>query len=242
MAVKRILVIHRDRELAQSLRQNLERDGHEVSIEPEGAWGVAQARKFNPDLVITDLQLLEAAEQNLLRQLRSERDDVPVLVLSPRAEEATRLRGFRLGVDDFLVQPVSVSELYRRIEALLRRPGRVGTALPPAADSVVRFGEVEIHAGRRMVLLAGTPVPVRLKEFDLLMTLVARKGRVASRAELLREVWGYRTWVATRTVDTHIAELRRKLEKDPAHPAHILTVRKVGYRLDRDPGDGSWHG
>lgn len=241
VATKRILIIHRDTELAQSLRQNLERDGHDVFVEPEGSWGVAQARKFAPDLVIIDLGVLEAEEQNLLRQLRLVRDDIPVLVLSPRAEEATRLRGFRLGLDDFLVQPFGISELHRRIDALLSHSVRSALFLPHSADSVVRFGEVEIHTGQRTVMRAGAPVPLRLKEFDLLMTLVARKGRVVSRPDLLREVWGYRTWVATRTVDTHVAELRRKLERDPARPQHILTVRKVGYRLESGRGEGFLH-
>lgn len=241
VVIRRILIIHRDTELVQGLRQNLERDGHDVFVEPEGSWAVAQARKFVPDLVITDMIVLEDGEQALLRQLRMVRDDVPVLVLSPRAEEATRLRGFRLGLDDFLVQPFTVSELHRRIDALLSRAARLSVSLPTPADSIVRFGEVEIHAGQRSVLKNGVPVPLRLKEFDLLMTLVARRGRVVSRADLLREVWGYRTWVATRTVDTHVAELRRKLERDPARPQHILTVRKVGYRLQSEPGESFLH-
>ena len=241
VAIKRILIIHRDTELVQSLRQNLERDGHDVFVEPEGSWAVAQARKFVPDLVITDMIVLEDGEQALLRQLRLVRDDVPVLVLSPRAEEATRLRGFRLGLDDFLVQPFTVSELHRRIDALLSHSARLPVTPLSPSDSIVRFGEVEIHAGQRTVLRAGAPVQLRMKEFDLLMTLVARRGRVVSRADLLREVWGYRTWVATRTVDTHVAELRRKLERDPARPRHILTVRKVGYRLQSEPGESFLH-
>jgi DNA-binding response OmpR family regulator len=241
VVIKRILIIHRDTELVQGLRQNLERDGHDVFVEPEGSWAVAQARKFVPDLVITDLGVLEDGEQGLLRQLRLVRDDIPVLVLSPRAEEATRMRGFRLGLDDFLVQPFGVSELHRRIDALLSHSARPAALPPVPTDSVVRFGEVEIHAGQRTVLRGGSPVALRMKEFDLLMTLVARRGRVVSRADLLREVWGYRTWVATRTVDTHVAELRRKLEKDPARPRHILTVRKVGYRLQSDPGETVLH-
>jgi DNA-binding response OmpR family regulator len=241
VAIKRILIIHRDNDLVQALRQNLERDGHDVLVEPEGAWGVAQARKFNPDLVITDLGVVEAGDQALLRQLRMVRDDVPVLILSPRAEESTRIRGFRLGLDDFLVQPVGVSELHRRIDALLGHSARPSVLTGGATDSVVRFGNVEIHVGQRTVIRDGSPVSLRLKEFDLLMTLVARKGRVASRADLLREVWGYRTWVATRTVDTHVAELRRKLELNPARPQHILTVRKVGYRLQPDQGEAALH-
>jgi two-component system response regulator VicR len=233
-AVKRVLIIDNDAGLVQTLRQNLELEGHEVLVEPEGMWGVAQAVKFLPDLVITDLAVLEAGDHGLLEQLRSEREDVPVLVLAGRPEEATRLRGFRLGLDDFLVRPVGVTELHRRIDALLRQSGASSSApLLAAPDASIRFGSIEVHGGSRTVLRDGVPVPLRMKEFDLLLTLASRAGRVVTRVDLLREVWGYRTWVATRTVDTHVAELRRKLEVDPANPQHILTVRKLGYRLQR---------
>jgi two-component system, OmpR family, alkaline phosphatase synthesis response regulator PhoP len=233
LGIRRILIIHQETGTVEGLRQNLERDGHEVMVEHQGSWAVAQARKFSPDLVITDLDIVEQGDFTLLRQLRSERENIPVLILAARVEESTRLRGFRLGLDDFLVHPFGVTELHRRIDALL---ARAATPVTPAApgDSVVRFGDVEIHTGSHTVFRRGTPVALRLKEFELLMTLVARNGRVVSRMDLLREVWGYRTWVATRTVDTHVAELRRKLEEDPATPQHILTVRKVGYRLQRD--------
>jgi DNA-binding response OmpR family regulator len=233
-AVKRILVVHGDHGLVQHLRQNLEHDGHEVLLEPEGIWALTQARKFNPDLVIIDLVILEAGEFNFLRQLRMVRENIPVLVLAPRSEEASRVRGFRLGTDDFLVQPFGITELHRRIDALLATTAPVHPPAITPVESIIRFGDVEIHTGSRTVLRAGGLVPLRLKEFDLLMTLVARTGRVVSRVDLLREVWGYRTWVATRTVDTHVAELRRKLEKDPSNPEHILTVRKIGYRFERE--------
>ncbi len=232
-SVKRVLIIDNEAGLVQALRQNLELEGHEVLVEPEGMWGAAQAVKFLPDLVITDLAVIEAGDHGLLEQLRTERDSVPVLVLSARSEEATHLRGFRLGIDDFLVRPVGVTELHRRIDALLRQSGAPSTTIVPLAESPIRFGSIEVHGGSRTVLRDGVPVPLRMKEFDLLLTLAARAGRVVTRVDLLREVWGYRTWVATRTVDTHVAELRRKLERDPANPQHILTVRKVGYRLQR---------
>jgi DNA-binding response OmpR family regulator len=232
--VKRVLVVHADSGLVQHIRQNLERDGHQVMVEPEGSWALAQVRKFNPDLVIADLLILESGEYSFLRQLRMVREDLPVLVLSPRSEEASRVRGFRLGTDDFLVQPFGVTELHRRIDALLASQSQPAFPFAPPVETITRFGEIEIHTGSRTVLRKGTPVALRLKEFDLLMALVARAGRVVSRVDLLREVWGYRNWVATRTVDTHVAELRRKLERDPARPDHILTVRKIGYRLERD--------
>lgn len=226
---RRILVIDHETGLAQQLRQNLELDGHEVMVEREVSSGVAQARTFLPHLVIIDLAVIEEAQYLLLDQLRKDHESLPVLVLAHRTEEATWLSGFRLGVDDFLLFPVGVTELHRRIDTFLGHP----SASPRSAPSLVRFGEVEVHPASRTVLRAGAPVPFRLKEFELLLALISRGGGVVTRVELLREVWGYRTWVATRTVDTHVAELRRKLENDPANPRHILTVRKVGYRFER---------
>lgn len=226
---RRILIIDHETGIAQQLRQNLELDGHEVMAEREVSAGVAQARTFRPHLVIIDLAVIEEAQYVLLDQLRQDHEALPVLVLAHRPEEATRLSGFRLGVDDFLVRPVGVTEMHRRIDTLLGHPSAPTRAAPP----LVRFGEVEVHHASRTVLRDGAPVSLRLKEFELLMALINRGGGVATRVDLLREVWGYRTWVATRTVDTHVAELRRKLETDPANPRHILTVRKVGYRFER---------
>lgn len=231
--VKRVLIIDNETGLVQALRQNLELEGHVVLVEPEGSWGVEQAGRFLPDLVITDLAVLEAGEFGLLTQLRHDREDVPVLVLSSRPEEASQLPGFRLGIDDFLVRPVGVTEMHRRIDALLRQSGAPAPVPGQSGEAPIRFGAIEVHGGSRTVLRDGTPVQLRMKEFDLLLTLASRAGRVVTRVDLLREVWGYRTWVATRTVDTHVAELRRKLEVDPANPQHILTVRKLGYRLQR---------
>ena len=226
---RRILILDHETGLAQQLRQNLELDGHDVVVEREVVAGVAQAKSFLPHLVIIDLAVIEEAHYLLLDQLRKDHEALPVLVLAHRTEEATRLAGFRLGVDDFLLCPVGVTELHRRIDTLLKQSG----GPPRVSQPLVRFGEVEVHPASRIVLREGAPVLLRLKEFELLMALIGRSGGVATRVDLLREVWGYRTWVATRTVDTHVAELRRKLEMDPANPRHILTVRKVGYRFER---------
>src|SRR5690606_24730381 len=130
-----------------------------------------------------------------------------------RGEEADKVRGFRLGADDYVTKPFGVLELLARVEALLRRAG--GAVAAPAVE---RFGAVEVHPEARLVLRAGTPVALAPKEFDLLLALIRRRGAVASRVELMREVWGHRAVVVSRTVDTHVAELRRKLEDDPADP------------------------
>src|SRR5262245_21246603 len=138
---RRILIIADETGLMQNIRQNLELDGHQVVVEREGRNGVSVARSFQPHLVITDLAMLERPEPGLLSELRRDHESVPVLVLASHTEEATRLEGFRLGVDDYLVRPVGTTELHRRIDALLQQPA-VAPSLP---ESVVRFGAIEIH-------------------------------------------------------------------------------------------------
>jgi DNA-binding response OmpR family regulator len=163
---------------------------------------------------------------------------MPVLMLTARGDEADRVRGLRTGADDYVTKPFGVMELLARVEALLRRvpagvPGQVdgGRVIARADGAVLQCGELVLDATRRTVTRANAPVPLAPLEFELLRALLARRGAVASRLELLREVWGYADSVVSRTVDAHIALLRRKLEPDPLNPRHILTVRKAGYRI-----------
>jgi DNA-binding response OmpR family regulator len=166
----------------------------------------------------------------VLSRLRAEGNDVPVLILTARAEEVDRVRGFRTGADDYVTKPFGVMELMLRVRAILRRgPPRAGEREP--APEVRRLGDIEVDVEDRTVRRAGQEIPITPKAFDLLLALTEKKGRVASRQELLRRVWGYASAVTTRTVDAHVAELRRKLEPDPANPRLILTVWKVGYRI-----------
>jgi DNA-binding response OmpR family regulator len=166
----------------------------------------------------------------VLKTLRDEGRQMPILILTARGEEADKVRGLRLGADDYVTKPFGVLELLARVEALLRRTAPLG---PDGAGPPERFGTVEVIPASRTVLRAGRAVALTPKEFELLLALVRRRGAVASRMELLTEVWGYSAAVLSRTVDTHVAELRRKLEADPAAPDHILTVRKAGYRLEQ---------
>jgi two-component system, OmpR family, alkaline phosphatase synthesis response regulator PhoP len=230
--VSRVLVVEDNPDLAYGLRNNLEIEGYEVEVVADGAKGLARARSADPDLVILDLMLPGMDGFRVLRALRDEGRRVPVLILTARGEESDKVRGLRLGADDYVTKPFGVLELLARVEALLRRASRVP---PPGADEAAmeRFGDVEIQPASRTVLRSGQPVALTPKEYELLVALVRRRGAVASRVELLTEVWGYNSAVMSRTVDTHIAELRRKLEEDLGAPQHILTVRKAGYRLQR---------
>ena len=228
----RVLIVEDNPDLAFGLRNNLEIEGYEVIAADDGREGLHLAREAAPDLVILDLMLPGMDGYRVLRTLREGGSQTPVLILTARGEEADKVRGFRLGADDYVTKPFGVLELLARVEALLRRSTPVaGTASAPARARE-RFGEIELDPGTRAVLRRGDPVELTPMEFDLLTALLRRGGVVATRHELLREVWGYRTTVVSRTVDTHVAELRRKLEDDPAAPRYILTVRKTGYRLN----------
>ncbi|HEX2187363.1 MAG TPA: response regulator transcription factor [Longimicrobiaceae bacterium] len=229
----RILVVEDNADLAYGLRNNLEIEGYEVEVAEDGEEGLARARDAEPDLVVLDLMLPRLDGFRVLKSLRADGSEVPVLILTARGEEADKVLGFRLGADDYVTKPFGVLELLARVSALLRRT-RAGGGRPTARDAAAeRFGELEVDAASRTVRRGGGAVELTPKEFDLLLALLRRGGAVASRLELMREVWGHRAAVASRTVDTHVAELRRKLELNPAEPRHILTVRKAGYRLER---------
>ena len=229
--MSRILVVEDNANLAYGLSASLELEGHEVVLAADGTLGLELAGSTDPELVVLDLMLPRMDGFRVLKSLREAGSRVPVLILTARGEEADKVLGFRLGADDYVTKPFGLLELLARVEALLRRAGYAAPAGP--ADPVERFGDVEVRPAARTVHRAGEPVQLTPKELDLLIALLRRDGAVASRLELLRDVWGHRAAVMTRTVDMHVAELRRKLEANPAEPRHILTVWKAGYRLQR---------
>jgi two-component system alkaline phosphatase synthesis response regulator PhoP len=228
--VTRILLIEDNEDLAFGLRTALENEGFEVAIAADGAEGLERATHDPVDLIILDLMLPKMDGYRVLRSLRNAGMDAPVLVLTAKGEEANKVQAFSIGGDDYVTKPFGVLELIARVRALLRRTR--GNEAPPI-PAVERFGEIEVNPASRTVYRGGRLVSLAPREFDLLLALVRRRGAAASRAELLREVWQYQTGVVSRTIDIHIAELRRKLEPDPADPRHIRTVWKVGYRLER---------
>jgi DNA-binding response OmpR family regulator len=234
--VTRILIVEDNPDLARGLANNLEIEGYQVEVVHDGTEGLARARAGGASLVILDLGLPGLDGYRVLSSLRAEGNDVPVLILTARSEEADKVRGFRFGADDYVTKPFGLLELLGRVNALLRRagaPGRPNGTGHSASERIV-FGEIEVRPSTHGVFRRGFPVTLRPKEFELLMALLRRKGALVPRLDLLRDVWGYDAEVVSRTVDTHVAELRRKLEDDPAHPRYILTVRKAGYRVALD--------
>ena len=230
MTASRVLIVEDNLDLAAGLEYNLRLEGYEVQVAEDGAAGLAAARAWEPDLVILDLMLPGIDGYEVLRSLRAEERAMPVMILSARAEEADKVRGFRLDADQYVTKPFGLMEVLERVRSLLRRSARRPGSAPQ--EEVIRFGEVEVRPATRVVTRAGEPVSLTPKAYELLLALVRRNGAVARRLELLREVWGHRGLVLTRTVDSHVAELRRKLEADPREPRHIVTVWKVGYRFE----------
>jgi DNA-binding response OmpR family regulator len=230
--MNRVLVIEDHEDLAFGLKNNLEIEGYEVVLAADGPTGLDQAKRWSPDLVVLDLMIPGLDGFRVLRSLREQGLTMSILILTARGEEADKVRGLRLGADDYVTKPFGILELLARAEALLRR-SRLRDRGVASSRRVTRFGHITVEPARRTVRRSGEPVELAPKEFDLLMSLIRAEGVVVSRMDLLRSVWGYSESVVSRTVDTHIAELRRKLEADPSRPRHILTVRKAGYRLAR---------
>jgi two-component system alkaline phosphatase synthesis response regulator PhoP len=225
----RVLVVEDNKNLATGLRNNLEIEGYAVDVAADGPTGLDLARSNAPDLIVLDLMLPGMDGYRVLKTLREEGIDTPVLILSARGEETDKVLGFHLGADDYVAKPFGLLELLARVDALLRRAAARETKSKHAIPNT--FGDVEVDTGTHTVRRSGKAVLLRPKEYDLLIALLQRNGQVATRAELLEEVWGYSDEVYSRTVDTHVAELRRKLEENAADPRHILTVRKTGYRI-----------
>ena len=222
----RVLVVEDNEDLAFGLRNNLEIEGYDVTVTADGEAGLHEALHGNPDLIVLDLMLPKKDGLRVLREIRDVRKEVPVMLLTARGEEVDKVRGLRLGADDYVTKPFGVMELLARIEALLRRSGT------SVSEDVIEIGDLKIDVAARIVARDGERIELAPRELDLLFAMVRNRDRVVSRQQLLSEVWGHTGEVITRTVDTHVAELRRKLEENPSLPRYIQTVRKVGYRFD----------
>lgn len=226
----RVLVAEDDPDLALGLKNNLEIEGYDVRVARDGAEALAVALQWQPALLILDLVMPKIEGMRVLRELRERDSRVAVLILTARGEEADKVRGLKLGADDYVTKPFGLLELLARVESLLRRAR--GEPAREAALQLLHFGDVEVDPVARRVRKAGLEVALRPKEYDLLLELLRHRGQVRSRLDLMQTVWGYSSAVITRTVDTHMFELRRKLEADAARPRHIMTIRGIGYRLD----------
>ena len=234
LSKKSVLVVEDEENLLEALRYNLEREGYQVHTAADGGDGLELARKLNPSLVLLDIMLPTLDGFEVCRILRRE-SEVPILILTAKGEEVDRVVGLELGADDYITKPFSIRELIARVRNTLRRAQYLDAGTPPAAAAepeAYRVGNLEIDLNRHEARLAGAPLNLKPKEFDLLALLAAHPGRAFSRDQILEKVWGYDYVGQTRTVDVYVSWLREKLQADPTTARSIVTIRGVGYRLD----------
>ena len=222
-----ILVIEDDPSITMGLELNLSAEGYRVLLAHDGQEGLEKAREDGIDLVILDVMLPGLNGFEVLRALRRSGHGVHVLMLSARGAEIDKVMGLELGAEDYVTKPFGVAELMARVRAVLRRDAKARVP----RDVVIRAGKLEIDPATREVTRAGQRVELTATEFDVLLCLIEAKGRVLSREQIQARVWGPDHHGTTRTVDNFLLQLRSKLEDDPTEPAHLVTVRGVGYRF-----------
>ena len=223
---KHLLIVEDDDALAAVLRDNLTFEGFRVDWAADGSAEIELAAAVRPDLVLLDVMMPGLDGFEVCRTLNAGQNRVPIIMLTARGQKQDRVRGLQIGADDYVTKPFSFDELLARIHAVLRRT----SVMVPA----VTLGDIRIDFGGMHASRGDTPLSLTAREFAILQHLAERPGRVVSREELLRAVWGYREARLTRTVDNFVARLRRKIEENPHHPRYIQTVHGDGYRLAVD--------
>lgn len=239
---KRILVVEDEAALAMAVSDRLAAEGYACDVAEDGERGLAAAKAGGFDLVLLDVMLPGKSGYDVCRDLRAAGSSVPVLMLTARSQVIDRVLGLKLGADDYLCKPFDMAELTARVEALLRRAGAPAEGPAAAAEEggweraaergTEDYGDFAVDFARALVLRDGRQEALSGQEFKLLSYLTARPGQVLSRERLLEAVWSYGSEVSTRTVDVHIAWLRKKIGDREPQPRHIKTARGLGYRFD----------
>ncbi len=226
--MKNILIIEDDPAILKGLEETLGEDHYRVLTAADGEKGLALAKKENTDLVILDVMLPGKDGFEICRELRGAGIDVPILFLTSRKEEVDRVLGLELGADDYMTKPFSLRELKARVRARLRRTTEIRRDLEEYS-----FGDVHIDFRKHEVIRGSASVKLSARELDVLKYFIQREGEVVTRDALLDEVWGYDTFPTTRTVDNYILTIRKKIERDPAHPEHLVTIHTAGYKFTK---------
>jgi DNA-binding response OmpR family regulator len=230
----RLLIIEDELPMRTALTDVLEAEGYRVITAADGEAGLQRAQTEKPDLILLDLMMPRLDGYSVCAELRRLANPVPILILTAKGQLEDRVRGLDLGADDYLVKPFSTEELLARVRAVLRRVQK------PSKDlRTLTLGDVRVDFAQQQAWRKRKPLHLTAKEFAMLRLLAEARGEVVSRERFLDLVWGYAAFPTTRTVDTHVASLRAKIEKNPEEPRWIKTVHGVGYRLERGGERGS---
>ena len=235
---KTVLIVEDEKNIVDILRFNLQREGYRTVEAYDGADGLAKARSENPDIILLDVMLPKMIGFDVCRTLREEGNNVPVIILTAREEEADKVLGLEIGADDYITKPFSMRELLARVKANIRRVSMVPAAPKDMeADNGQRIdlGRIAVDGARATVYKDGKALDLTQREYDLIRYLAGQPGKVFSREALMEHVWNYEGYVGdVRAVDVAVRRLREKIEDDPSHPRYLVTVRGLGYRLEKE--------
>ena len=228
MSSEKILIIEDEENILEAVKYTLTQEGYDVFTSVDGEDGLEKAQEIKPDLVLLDVMLPKMDGFEVCRILRKDLE-MPVFMISAKAEEIDRVVGLEIGADDYITKPFSMRELVVRVRNSLRR-----AALNPQVDEleILKFGELEIHLTSHMAVVSGEEVSMKPKEFDLLYLLASHKGRAFTRDQILQRLWDDEYIGDVRTVDVHVRWIREKIEVNPSRPEKLVTIRGVGYRFD----------
>ena len=224
---KHILIIEDEEEMVRGLKLNLVDEGYEVDYALDGKEGLEKALHEKPDLILLDIMLPGMNGLEICKELRQNKMDIPIVMLTAKGDEIDKVIGLEIGADDYISKPFSIRELLARVKAHLRREHRSDETVP----GIVQLGSLKIDFGQHRIIRDDKELDLTSLEVDVLRYLIGQEGKVVSRDDLLDKIWGYERFPTTRTIDNHILKLRKKIEINPNRPRHILTVYGGGYRF-----------
>ncbi|HLR92752.1 MAG TPA: response regulator transcription factor [Atopostipes sp.] len=231
--MKKVLIIEDEQSILKLLTYNLEQEGYAVESSMDGQEGLEMALKNTYDMILLDLMLPNKNGMDICREIRQEKNEVPIIMLTAKDTEIDKILGLEIGADDYITKPFSPREVIARMKAIFRRYKQTETTTTNGdEEEVIVVGDIEIFPDKYEVNVRGEAIELTPKEFDLLLYLARRTGRILSREQLLNAIWNYDFAGETRIVDVHVSHLREKIEVDTKKPEYIITARGFGYKLE----------
>ena len=231
--MKKVLIVEDEQSILKLLSYNLEREGYEVEPSMDGEEGLNMALNNSYDMILLDLMLPNRNGMDICRKIRQDKNEVPIIMLTAKDTEIDKVLGLEIGADDYITKPFSPRAVIARMKAIFRRYKQMDASTPSASDEeMIVVGDIEIYPDKYEVTVRSESIELTPKEFDLLLYLARRTGRILSREQLLNAIWNYDFAGETRIVDVHISHLREKIEEDTKNPQYIITARGFGYKLE----------